>query len=157
EEFDNAVIINYTGHGSEAVLADEDIVTPKWISALRNKVYPFLVTATCEFGRQDDPRLVSGAEATLLKADGGAIGLVTTARPVNSSTNFFLNLAFYEALFEKESDFYLPLGEIFKRTKNNSTSGVSNRNFSLLGDPMMRLALPPLNISISEIETTDGS
>ncbi|HYF69014.1 MAG TPA: type IX secretion system sortase PorU [Ohtaekwangia sp.] len=157
EEFDNAVIINYTGHGSEAVLADEDIVTPKWIAALRNKVYPFLVTATCEFGRQDDPRLVSGAEETLLKADGGAIGLVTTARPVNSSTNFFLNLAFYEALFEKESDFYLPLGEIFKRTKNNSTSGVSNRNFSLLGDPMMRLALPPLHVSIGEIQTADGS
>lgn len=157
EEFGNALIINYTGHGSEREWADEKIFTEKEIESLENKNYPFLVTATCEFGRHDNPTGVSSAEKCLLKEKSGAIGMVTTARLVNSSTNFSLNQAFYQALLQKESNRYLPLGEVFRRTKNNSTSGVSNRNFSLLGDPSMTLALPSLPIVVTEIRTASGS
>ena len=59
---------------------------------------PLLLTATCEFGRYDDPALVSGAELMVLSARGAAIGALTTTRPVFASTNFSLNKAFYEAL-----------------------------------------------------------
>ncbi|MEO7991871.1 MAG: type IX secretion system sortase PorU, partial [Chryseolinea sp.] len=127
------------------------------IDELGNTLYPFMVTATCEFGRQDDPAQISSAELSLLHSKGGAIGLVSTARPVNSSTNFELNQAFYEALFQKESNHYLTIGEIFRRTKNNSTSGVSNRNFSLLADPSLTLALPTNHIVVTELKTTSGS
>ena len=157
EEFGNALVINYTGHGSEKVLADEDVVTRKTVISLKNKTYPFLVTATCEFGRHDDPTHVSTAEECILLPGAGAIGMVTTARPVNSSTNFSLNQAFYEALFEKQSGQYPPMGEIFMHTKNESMSGVSNRNFSLLSDPMLRLAMPPLDIAVTSITTASGS
>jgi hypothetical protein len=115
------------------------------------------VTATCEFGRHDDPLEISSAEHALLKENSGCIGLVTTARPVNSSTNFDLNQAFYEALFQKEEGTWLTIGEIFRRTKNNSTSGVANRNFSLLGDPSMILALPQKDIVVDQIVTNSGS
>jgi hypothetical protein len=47
------------------------------------------------------------------------------------------------------------MGEVFRLTKNNSTSGVSNRNFSLLGDPGMKLALPRLKIEVTEIKTSN--
>lgn len=157
EAFSEALIINYTGHGSERLWADEHVFTPADIEKLRNKTYPFLVTATCEFGRHDDPVEISAAESALLKQNGGCVGLVTTARPVNSSTNYDLNQAFYEALFHKESGEWLTLGEIFRRTKNNSTSGVANRNFSLLGDPSMTLALPRKNILVDHIKTESGS
>ena len=49
-----ALITNYTGHGNERLWADEKILTDVDIEALENKQYPFMVTATCEFGRQDD-------------------------------------------------------------------------------------------------------
>ena len=61
-------------------------------------------------------------------------------------------------MFQLEKEESLNIGEIFRQTKNNSISGVSNRNFSLLGDPSLRLAMPKLQTKISEIttgETTD--
>lgn len=155
--FDRGVLItNYTGHGNERLWADERILTDADIIAMENKLYPFLVTATCEFGRQDDPSMVSSAELSLLQPNGGAIGLVSTARPVNSATNFLLNIEFYSALFKKESDRYTTIGEVFRRTKNNSNSGVSNRNFSLLADPTMTLALPSDEIGITSFKTSTG-
>jgi hypothetical protein len=83
--------------------------------------------------------------------------MVTTARSVNSGTNFFLNQAFYDGLLAKESNQYPTLGDVFIHTKNESMSGVANRNFSLLADPMMRLALPPLDIHVTSCKTLSGS
>jgi hypothetical protein len=152
-----ALIINYTGHGSERIWADESVFTEQHIADLENKTYPFLVTATCEFGRQDDPSQTSSAELCVTAKGAGAIGMVTTARPVNSTTNFDLNRAFYEALFQRTNNVYPTIGEVFRNTKNNSISGVANRNFSLLGDPSMTLALPQNLIEITSIATTNGS
>ncbi len=157
DEFSQAVVINYTGHGSEKLWADERILTEEVVENLSNKHHPFLVTATCEFGRHDDPREISGAEHSVLLEKGGSIGLVTTARPVNSSTNFSLNAAFYGALFILNNDHSMTVGEVFRHTKNNSASGVANRNFSLLGDPAMKLALPWEQIRVDEVKTINGS
>jgi hypothetical protein len=115
------------------------------------------VTATCEFGRHDDPGQISTGELTQIKKKGGSIGLVTTARPVNSSSNFTLNKAFYESFFQKANGRHKDLGTIFRDTKNKSLSGVGNRNFSLLGDPSMRLGIPEEEIVISKINTKNNS
>ncbi len=154
---EGSLIINYTGHGSERLWAQERILDDLLIFNLKNERLPLLVTATCEFGRQDDPLLPSGGELSMLQPKGGAIGLVTTARPVSSSTNFELNQAFYNALFQKVGGKNLSLGEIFRRTKNNSITGVSNRNFSLIGDPAMSLAMPEYDIAINSITTSTNS
>lgn len=157
EKFDRgSLIINFTGHGNEFQWTDEKVFSESEIKSLRNKLYPFLVTATCEFGRQDDPRIVSGAEQIVLKGNGGAIGMVTTARPVNAGSNFLLNQQFYAALFEKGMNGHRSLGEVFLHTKNNSMRGVANRNFSLLGDPSMTLAMPAGSID-AQIKTVSGS
>lgn len=152
-----ALVINFTGHGSETVWADERILTETTIAELRNDRYPFLVTATCEFGRQDDPLRISSAERSVLHPAGGSIGLVTTARPVNAPTNFGINRAFYEALFQRQGDGYASIGEVFRKAKNNSISGVANRNFSLIGDPSMILALPDYAVEITSMKTAHGS
>ena len=74
------LIVNYTGHGSETRLASETILNITSISKLKNyQKLPLFVTATCEFGRHDDPKIVSGAEYLLLNPLGGAIGLLTTS------------------------------------------------------------------------------
>ncbi|HEY9487604.1 MAG TPA: type IX secretion system sortase PorU, partial [Chryseosolibacter sp.] len=152
-----ALIINFTGHGSELVWADERVLTEKTIEELHNDLYPFLVTATCAFGRQDDPMLRSTAERSVTRSKAGSIGLVTTARPVNATTNFNLNEAFYQALLTPDSNGYATIGEVFRKTKNNSTSGTSNRNFSLIGDPSMVLGLPEYSIDVTSIKTSSGS
>ena len=152
-----SLIVNYTGHGSERVWADEVILSTQIITELDNKLFPFLVTATCEFGRHDDPFQTSGAETSVILKDAGAIGALTSTRPVNATTNFNLNMDFYEALFQRESSKFKSIGEVFQQTKNASMSGVSNRNFSLLCDPSLTLVLPPENIAITDIKTTNGS
>ena len=152
-----SLVINYTGHGAEKLWADERIFDELSINDLENKRYPFLVTATCEFGRQDDPILISSGESVVLKENAGAIGIVTTTRLVNSSTNFALNQAFYNAFLQKQNNSYQTVGEIFRLTKNNSLSGVANRNFSLLADPSMKLNMPTRKIVVNEILTEGGS
>jgi len=152
-----SLIVNFTGHGSERVWMDERILDDVMVKGWKNKSrYPLFVTATCEFGRHDDPLQITSGELTLLQQKGGSIGLVTSARPVNSSTNFTLNRAFYEALFTKTNNQYPDLGSTFRTSKNNSTSGVANRNFSLLGDPSMKLALPQNEVVFDEITTAAG-
>lgn len=152
-----SLVINYTGHGGPRLLADERIFDDLMIERLENKYLPLVVTATCGFGRMDDPIIISGAELCIIRKEGGAIGLVSTGRDVNATTNLFVNRAFYDALFIRENNQYLTLGEIFRRTKNNSVSGVANRNFSLIGDPALTLALPARNIHVTDIHTTTGS
>lgn len=140
---EGVLLINYIGHGNETTLAAEELFT---VSDLQNwpenDRFPVFVTATCEFGRHDSPFIRSGAEELLFAEKKGAIALLTTGRPVFSSVNFTLNKAFIETVLRKEDGQYLTLGEVFKHTKNNSLNGPLNRNFSLLGDPSLKLNLP---------------
>jgi hypothetical protein len=152
-------IVNFTGHGSELQWMQERIVDQasfdEWKPGRR---YPFLVTATCEFGRNDDPGLISSAELALFRQNSGTIGLVTTSRPVFSSTNFTLNNAFYQSLFTRKNGKIQNWGAVFRLTKNASMSGVGNRNFILLGDPSMMPPLGSWEINIDEVTNlTSGS
>lgn len=149
---EGALIINYSGHGGTDGWTEEKVLTRDQIQSWRNlNNMPLFLTATCSFGRFDDPGNVSGAEMAMLSPRGAAIGLLTTTRPVYSNTNFLLNNAFYQAFAQKNTNPNLRLGDIFRTTKNNSLSGVFNRNFSLLGDPSMQLAYPTDKVVLSKI------
>ncbi|OYU67340.1 MAG: hypothetical protein CFE22_04525 [Cytophagaceae bacterium BCCC1] len=128
-------LVNYNGHGSEDGWANEKLLTIADIQNFRNPTkLPIFFTATCQFGKFDNPALVSGAELALLNPSGGCIALLTTTRPVYSSTNERINSAFYNNISNAKT-----LGELFVLTKNQSIEGEINRNFSLLGDPSQLL------------------
>lgn len=147
-----ALIVNYTGHGGEIGWAEEGILTLNQIDSWENyNRLPLLITATCEFGRYDSPDLVAGAEKALLSDKGGCIGLITTTRPVFSNTNFLVNRAVYDKIFELEDGEYPRLGDIQRAAKNGSLAGSVNRNFSLLGDPSMQLVYPEEQIVITKV------
>ncbi|WP_374759911.1 type IX secretion system sortase PorU [Fibrella rubiginis] len=144
------LIINYAGHGGTVGWAQEQILTVGDILTWKNTRMPLFVTATCQFGRYDDPNVVSGAELAQLDR-GGAIGLLTTARPVYANTNFLLNTAFYGAIFKAVEGKISRLGDVMRETKNNSFSDVLNRNFTLLGDPSMAMAAPRLSVVFTQL------
>jgi hypothetical protein len=148
---DGRLIINYSGHGGVVGLADEQIVTLQDILSWKNGRLPLFVTATCQFGRYDDPNVNSGAELTLLSRTGGGIGLLTTTRPVYANTNLLLNEAFYNTVFTPVNGQMPRLGDVMRGTKNNSLSGPVNRNFALLGDPSMRLAYPQAQAVLTQV------
>ncbi|VAW27925.1 hypothetical protein MNBD_BACTEROID06-632 [hydrothermal vent metagenome] len=147
-----ALIINYTGHGNEEQWAKSNVFNKEMIEGLDNDTfYPLIVTATCEFGRHDDANQISAGEELVVKPEAGAIGLITTSRPVFASSNYKLNLAFYSSVLATESGIYKTLGQIFGETKNNSLLGPNNRNFSLLADPSLRLAYPQKFIKLDSL------
>lgn len=152
-----SLLLNYVGHGNETTLSAEEIFR---VQDLENwpaqPQLPIWFTATCEFGRHDSPFIRSAAEELLFAKEKGAIGLLSTGRPVFSSVNFSINQAFIQALIPGPTASAQDLGVLFRKTKNNSLNGVYNRNFSLLGDPSMRLALPELGIRLEKIIRLDN-
>lgn len=149
-----SLILNYTGHGNETTLAHEQVLTQPQIAAWKNyDRLVFMLTATCEFGRYDDPGRSSGAELALLNPQGGAIGLLATTRPVFASTNRLLNRNFMQWAFTPVQGQPPRLGDLLLQTKNNSQSQASNRNFTLLADPSQQLAYPALRAQVTAINT----
>jgi len=148
-------LINYSGHGGELGWSKERILEVAQINKWENENnLPLFVTATCEFSRFDDPDRVSAGEYVLLNKDGGAIALLSTSRLVYAAPNYFLNKQFVKVLFEKEDGELPRLGDLFRQTKVNSGTALNNRNFTLLGDPALRLAYPDLNVSTTAIYDT---
>jgi len=145
-----ALIINYTGHGGTQGLAHEKILTSNDIRNWTNKdKLPLFITATCEFSRYDqydrseDLEFTSAGEEVLLNTEGGGIGLFTTTRLVYSGPNHALNERFFEVVFAKDSlQQNYRLGDIIIYSKNNTGAGINKRNFTLLGDPSMRITYP---------------
>ncbi len=138
---EKADFIHYMGHGSESGWTDEKLLTTNDLVKLKNnKHLPILLTATCQFGRFDDPNILSGGEVSLLSDQGGVIALISTTRPVFQSSNYLFGQAFYQATLKNKDLSSYRLGDLFRDAKNQSQSGVINRNIQLLGDPT--LALP---------------
>ena len=154
---EGALIINFTGHGSEQLWMQERMLDEPFPAKAKNRYhYPFLITATCEFGRVEDPGIISAAEKLLVRKNAGVIGLVSSSRPVNSFTNYQLNLDFYEAFLVDEASRNQSIGTVFQAAKNKGTLGVANRNFSLLGDPSMTIGLSANEIEITTLANTDN-
>lgn len=148
------LIFNYVGHGNEIGLAHERVVKTDDIKLWNNGAkLPLFITATCEFSRFDDADMniatreitgkMSAGEMVLLSGNGGGIALMSTTRVVFSTPNYLLNKNIYKFAFERdESGNPLRLGDIMRLAKNSSDDGPNKRNFSLLGDPALRLAYP---------------
>lgn len=153
---EGALIVNYIGHGGERGWAHERILNLETIQAWQNRTrLPVFMTATCELFRYDDPDIFSAGEAILNNPNGGGVALLTTTRTVYSGGNQQINRAFYEtALVASDAD--RRLGDIYADTKNSPvvTAAVNSRNFSLMGDPALRLAYPKQRVVITEFPDT---
>lgn len=154
-----ALILNYTGHGGTKGLAHEQILGLNDIQSWENKdKLPLFMTATCEFSRFDKPDIVSAGEQVILSDKGGGIALLTTTRLVYAGPNHVLNEKFYEIVFEKDEDGKnYCLGDIMKYSKNNAGAGINKRNFTLLGDPAMRLTYPFFDVKVDSINMDPAS
>ena len=147
-----ALLINYTGHGVPLGWTQERILELDQINSWDNgNKLPLFMTATCKFSYFDNPEQTSAGEYVLLNPNGGAIALLSTTRLVYSTPNYNLNTKFIKTLFEKIDGKFPRLGDVFKKTKRLSGTSVNNRNFTLLGDPALRLSYPQY-----EVKTTDS-
>jgi hypothetical protein len=152
-----SLITQYYGHGNTSQLSARRMVNTDLIQTWPTyDNLSFWVTATCDFGKCDDPGLTSGSEALFHKPASGAIALFTTTRPVYTTTNSAQLNEFYRAQFDY-SQGILDIGEVYKRTKNRSFTGVLGRSLLILGDPSMFLAIPKEVMVITSIKRPDST
>jgi hypothetical protein len=160
---EGSLVMNYSGHGNQFVLADERLFTPDILPDLAVSDRPSIfVTATCQFGRYDDTDAQSGAEQILLIERGGAVASLSTTRVVFTSStpgsnNYGLNIQLTRKMFERDQDgLPLLLGDIYRLTKNTSEgAGFNARKFILLGDPAIRFGLPRHDVAIEQVNDVD--
>ncbi|MEI7811739.1 MAG: type IX secretion system sortase PorU [Ignavibacteria bacterium] len=155
---DGSLIINWIGHGNPDVWAHEYVFEKgTTIPQLVNDKYCFLIAATCDFGRYDTPEEQSSTEMMLLKADGGTIGSLTSARTVYSLDNFQLASDFYSNLFIKDTTGLIrPIGKSYMLTKMHNYQ-LNDRKYHLFGDPTIRLVVPEIPVSIDSINGKPAS
>ncbi|MFY0683692.1 MAG: type IX secretion system sortase PorU [Balneola sp.] len=165
------LVLNYSGHGNEQTLSDEDLFLSEYIPNFTNtNKLCVLVTATCQFGRYDDTSDQSGAERFVSAANGGAIASFTTTRVVytsssiSSNNNFGLNIALSQRMAERKTDGTPKrLGDIMRETKNSVIgsgssrvgSSTNNKKFVLIGDPATPFKLPSKKASLTSINGID--
>ena len=154
---EGSLIINYTGHGGVNGLTDEKLFSIGDIKGLTNgEKMPFFITATCEFSRFDNPEFVSAGEYLLLNPNGGAIAMMTTTRVAFSHSNFALNRKLYDAIFERTDVQMKRLGDIIRIAKSPANENINN--FTLLGDPALRINYPSKRVITTSInESTNLS
>jgi hypothetical protein len=142
------LLVTYLGHGGERGWSHERILDLNTISSWSNmNRLPVFLTATCELARFDDPAVNTAGELLVMNPDGGGIAMLTTTRVVFAGANMAMNRAFYEVAFEDDNISNLTLGKINMLTKNGvSPSNSSKPNFSLLGDPALKLVYPKYNV-----------
>ncbi len=146
------MIMNYTGHGGEAGWAHERIFNTNDINNLENKdKLPLFITATCSFSKYDNPEKDAGGELLLLNPNGGAIALMTTVRIVTSGDNLSLNTNFLKTVLDISDQQIPTFGEVARKAKNVINTNINNRNFTLLGDPALKLPYPEYVINADSI------
>ena len=156
--FKGTLLINYNGHGNTERLAHENILSsPDYLTWKNEYKMPFMITATCEFSRFDNPSYVSAGEQLVLREKAGAIALVTTTQLVYQSSNRIMNSQYLMAQFSHSNTQWATFGDAFRRSKNQTyvnpgSFDLANfRKFALLGDPALLPAFPKELISTDSI------
>ncbi len=154
--FKGVLAVTYLGHGGPRGWAQERILDIPTIQNWENEdALPIFLTATCTFGDYDNGAFVSAGEELLLNPRGGAIGLLTTTRPVFANRNSALtNRSLAAMVSRKEDGSWATLGDIVREAKNSLSSPNNfdnERKFMLMGDPTMIPALPSYLVQTSSV------
>ncbi|MCI5058555.1 MAG: type IX secretion system sortase PorU, partial [Flavobacteriales bacterium] len=150
-----SLILHYAGHGGELGWAHERVLGVPDIRAWSNQYnMPIMMTATCEFSRFDDHNRTAAGELVVMNPNGGAAGLFTTTRLVFGNDNAELANNFYNNLELNDNQSDLRLGDFVRKSKLLGPYSINTRNFSLLGDPSMKLSYPRNQVLTTSIPDT---
>ncbi len=151
------LIVNYVGHGSPTQWAHEGVL-------VMDRDYPrienegrlcFLVAATCDFGKFDDPNEPSFTEALIWKEDRGIIGAMASTRLAYSTANFNLAYGFFRRLFPDGGP-SIELGKAkLQAVLESGGASVNDQKYILFADPAMHLIDARSKIRITKIDPPD--
>ncbi|MFN0030568.1 MAG: type IX secretion system sortase PorU [Flavobacteriales bacterium] len=151
-----ALLVAFAGHGGYKGWMHERTLDVATIANWTNKYrLPVFFTATCELARYDDPAENSAGEMLVMNPNGGAIAMFTTTRVVFSAANDEMNEKFFDVAFDDQLIDDLTLGKLNMIMKVNVSDGNSSKpNFSLLGDPAIKMVYPKMEVFTTHINGT---
>jgi len=163
-----ALMMNYSGHGRADAISHEYVLRLDDFKNTSSRL-PLWVTASCDIMPFDGQEENIG-ETAIFNKKGGAVAFFGTTRTVFQTYNRLMNLAFtHQVLGQDDNGKLLPIGEAVRRAKNElietgvlvgysngkpiySSDRTQNKlQYSLLGDPAMRLVAPTLGVQIDSI------
>ncbi|MBD3322815.1 MAG: hypothetical protein GF350_17075, partial [Chitinivibrionales bacterium] len=137
--------VNYFGHGSDILWADEHILAIDNLDNLRNKDrYPLVSSFSCSVGRFDKPDNDCLSSALVTLHGGGSIAGVSSTRLAYASSNERMAISFYEYLFTP------PLGQSIGEAYMNAMidNFTEQKAYCLLGDPSIKFYEPSHEIML---------
>ena len=141
--------VNYFGHGSPIVWADEHIFMPDDIVNLHNNgQYPMISSFSCSVGMFDQPGLQCLSACCVLAHNSGAISTVSATREAFSTDNEQLAQNFFTFAFDTSDTAARTIGEALALAK----AVVQDQNeqiYSYLGDPSIQLMRPSRRVSLT--------
>lgn len=172
QQNNGALVMNYGGHASWSELSEEKVFKLSDFSEFKGDNYSLWFTAACETMPLDLTHSSLGEDA-LLNPNGGAIGFVGTIRTVYEMDNARLNIRFMRNVLSYEDSIKgtpVAIGEALRLAKNELIASrldfsQNKHNYTLAGDPALRLALPRYAVkiekfngrSIEQIDTVKGN
>ena len=174
-----ALMMNYSGHGAPTSISHEYVLQLPDFQAATSLRLPLWMTASCDIMPFDGQEANIG-ESALFNKKGGAIAFYGTTRTVYQPQNRLMNLGFTRHVLSKDADGKaIAIGEAVRLTKNelvtagvitgydstgkplrSTDTSVNRLQYSLLGDPAVRLAMPTRDIevtSINDVPVTAGA
>jgi hypothetical protein len=157
-----AAFVNFFGHGSNTLWADERILDPDALANLHNMLqYPLISSFSCCVGHFDRPsgQSLSLAEDMILSTNNsGAIATISATRQAFATDNEDLARAFFTVVFDSTQT-GVTFGEAYASAKGQILSD-NSKIYALFGDPslcpvsaMRCVALDIINQAGTSIDT----
>ena len=151
-----ALMMNYSGHGAPYAFSHELVMKLADFETASSMKLPLWVTASCDimpFDGQED----NIGETVMLNSQGGGVAFFGTTRTVYATYNEVMNLAFTDYVLTPG----ISIGEAAHRAKcdlvtSGSDTSPNKLQYTLLGDPALRLACPEPEVVVDSICPISG-
>jgi hypothetical protein len=146
-----ALMMNYSGHGAPYAFSHELVMKLADFEEATSMRLPLWVTASCDIMPFDGQEENIG-ETVMLNKRGGGVAFFGTTRTVYAAYNEVMNLAFTNYVLTPGNT----IGEAVRLAKCDLVSQGSDTTpnklqYTLLGDPALRLACPTAQVVIDSI------
>lgn len=143
--------VNFFGHGTMDLWADEHIFTLNSLSSLQPTYsrFPLVTSFSCSVGKFDDPEGESLSGALVRARNRGAIAAIGATRTTTPGANTRLAITFYDSILHAQCS--RPIGWSLLQTKLKHATRNSFL-YVLLGDPTLKFAPSADSISLTILD-----
>ena len=146
-----ALMMNYCGHGAAYAISHELVMKLADFESSTTNNLPLWITASCDIMPFDGQEENIG-ETVMLSKRGGGVAFFGTTRTVYATYNEQMDLAFTKYVLNPD----YTIGEAVRQAKcdlvNEGRDTSPNKlQYTLLGDPALRLACPSMAVVIDSI------